>query len=238
MSFRSSADVAHHLGLRVISLNTGLSNTHYGAPARRIGRRVGLDRRRRRDSGRRGKHREHRGTSSAPTVSSSAMTRLSTPSCEGLMPASCAAECDRSQRDPVLPRARVEELAIALLESQRLERRAQRVGERSDTRPQWRAGRRARDSRIHRAMLASSACARQMFDVAFSRRMCCSRVLQSHAVRGPALLSTDTPMMRPAPVARTRRASQKTPACGPAVTSGTPSAASCRRDVAPNSPAA
>mmetsp|Transcript_11110 Transcript_11110/g.46200 ORF Transcript_11110/g.46200 Transcript_11110/m.46200 type:complete len:208 (+) Transcript_11110:1710-2333(+) len=47
------------------------------------------------------------------------------------------------------------------------------------------------------AMFASRACAVQMFEVALSRRMCCSRVCM--AMRRPLSpsASTDTPMMRP-----------------------------------------
>ena len=46
-------------------------------------------------------------------------------------------------------------------------------------------------------MLASSACAVQMFDVAFSRRMCCSRVCSAMRNAWRFFVSTDTPMMRP-----------------------------------------
>ncbi|MNL18250.1 hypothetical protein D3C87_1393880 [compost metagenome] len=47
------------------------------------------------------------------------------------------------------------------------------------------------------AMLASSTCAVQMLDVAFSRRMCCSRVCIARRRAGLPKRSTETPTRRP-----------------------------------------
>ena len=47
------------------------------------------------------------------------------------------------------------------------------------------------------AITASSTCAVQMFDVAFSRRMCCSRVCRARRWAGRPAASTDTPTRRP-----------------------------------------
>ena len=47
------------------------------------------------------------------------------------------------------------------------------------------------------AITASSDCAVQMFDVALSRRMCCSRVCSAMRNAGTPKRSFDTPMMRP-----------------------------------------
>ena len=46
-------------------------------------------------------------------------------------------------------------------------------------------------------MLASSTCAVQMFEVAFSRRMCCSRVCRASRSAGRPAVSVLTPTMRP-----------------------------------------
>ena len=64
-------------------------------------------------------------------------------------------------------------------------------------------------------MLASSACAVQMFDVAFSRRMCCSRVCSAIRYADRPLLSTDTPMMRPGTCRTYASLVAKNAACGP-----------------------
>ena len=47
------------------------------------------------------------------------------------------------------------------------------------------------------AMTASSTCAVQMFDVAFSRRMCCSRVCSASRYAGLPCESIETPTRRP-----------------------------------------
>ena len=64
-------------------------------------------------------------------------------------------------------------------------------------------------------MLASSACAVQMFDVAFSRRMCCSRVCSAIRNARRFLESTDTPMMRPGACRTNASRVAKNAACGP-----------------------
>jgi hypothetical protein len=51
---------------------------------------------------------------------------------------------------------------------------------------------------VHAAITASSTCAVQMFDVAFSRRMCCSRVCSARRYARPPSASTVTPTSRPA----------------------------------------
>ncbi|MNV21999.1 hypothetical protein D3C71_1129540 [compost metagenome] len=47
------------------------------------------------------------------------------------------------------------------------------------------------------AMLASNTCAVQMLEVAFSRRMCCSRVCMARRRAGLPKRSTETPTRRP-----------------------------------------
>ena len=47
------------------------------------------------------------------------------------------------------------------------------------------------------AVTASSTCAVQMLLVAFSRRMCCSRVCNASRSAGRPAVSTDTPTNRP-----------------------------------------
>ena len=56
-----------------------------------------------------------------------------------------------------------------------------------------------------------------MFDVAFSRRMCCSRVCSAIRYAGWPLASTDTPMMRPGACRTYASRVAKNAACGPAV---------------------
>ena len=72
------------------------------------------------------------------------------------------------------------------------------------------------------AITASSTCAVQMFEVAFSRRMCCSRVCSAmrSAVRPRA--STDTPMIRPGVWRLYASRVAKKAACGPPNPIGTP----------------
>ena len=47
------------------------------------------------------------------------------------------------------------------------------------------------------AITASSTCAVQMLLVAFSRRMCCSRVCNANRYAGSPAASRDTPTSRP-----------------------------------------
>ena len=65
------------------------------------------------------------------------------------------------------------------------------------------------------AMLARSACAVQMFEVAFSRRMCCSRVCSAMRYARWPRASTDTPMMRPGACRTNDSRVAKNAACGP-----------------------
>ncbi|MNH47604.1 hypothetical protein D3C79_1109350 [compost metagenome] len=64
-------------------------------------------------------------------------------------------------------------------------------------------------------MLASSTCEVQMLELAFSRRMCCSRVCS--AMRSAVLprASLDTPMMRPGIERLNSSRQAKKAACGP-----------------------
>ena len=71
-------------------------------------------------------------------------------------------------------------------------------------------------------MLASSACAVQMLDVAFSRRMCCSRVCSAMRYARLPCASTDTPMMRPGACRTCFSRVAKNAACGPPYPIGTP----------------
>ena len=80
------------------------------------------------------------------------------------------------------------------------------------------------------AMFASSACAVQMFDVAFSRRMCCSRVCSAIRYAVLPCASTDTPMIRPGAWRTwTVRAWRRTPRAARRSPSGRRSAGRCRR---------
>ena len=86
-------------------------------------------------------------------------------------------------------------------------------------------------------MFASNACAVQMLDVAFSRRMCCSRVCI--AIRRACLpwLSMETPITRPGMVRLNASLVAKNAACGPPKPIGTPKR--CELPIttsAPNSP--
>ena len=72
------------------------------------------------------------------------------------------------------------------------------------------------------AITASSTWAVQMLEVAFSRRMCCSRVCSARRWAGRPAASTDTPTRRPG--SERRRASRvaRKPAWGPPKPIGTP----------------
>ena len=65
------------------------------------------------------------------------------------------------------------------------------------------------------AMLASSTWAVQMFEVAFSRRMCCSRVWSAMRSAVRPRLSTETPMIRPGIARLCASLVAKKAACGP-----------------------
>ena len=64
-------------------------------------------------------------------------------------------------------------------------------------------------------MLASSTCAVQMLLVAFSRRMCCSRVWSAMRNAGRPCASTETPMIRPGAERLQAPRVAKKAACGP-----------------------
>lgn len=72
------------------------------------------------------------------------------------------------------------------------------------------------------AMTASSTWAVQMFDVAFSRRMCCSRVCSASRNAVLPLASRDTPMIRPGIWRRNSSLQDMNAACGPPKPIGTP----------------
>ncbi len=71
-------------------------------------------------------------------------------------------------------------------------------------------------------MIASSTCAVQMFDVAFSRRMCCSRVCRAMRSAGLPSASTDTPMIRPGSLRLNASRVAMNAAWGPPKPIGTP----------------
>ena len=64
-------------------------------------------------------------------------------------------------------------------------------------------------------MFASSAWAVQIFDVAFSRRMCCSRVASAIRYAFRPWASIETPMMRPGIWRTNAWRVAKNAACGP-----------------------
>ncbi len=72
------------------------------------------------------------------------------------------------------------------------------------------------------AITASSTWAVQMLDVAFSRRMCCSRVCRASRCAGRPAASTDTPTSRPGRDRRNSSRVARKPACGPPKPRGTP----------------
>ena len=65
------------------------------------------------------------------------------------------------------------------------------------------------------AITASSTCAVQMLLVAFSRRMCCSRVCSAMRSAGRPVASFETPMMRPGMWRLYSSFVAKNAACGP-----------------------
>ena len=71
-------------------------------------------------------------------------------------------------------------------------------------------------------MTASRTCAVQMLLVAFSRRMCCSRVWRAMRNAGWPCRSTEIPMMRPGVERRNASRVAKNAACGPPPPIGTP----------------
>ena len=71
-------------------------------------------------------------------------------------------------------------------------------------------------------MLASSTCAVQMFDVAFSRRMCCSRVCRASRSAGRPAVSVLTPTSRPGRARAADSWAAMKAACGPPKPIGTP----------------
>ena len=72
------------------------------------------------------------------------------------------------------------------------------------------------------AITASSTCAVQMFDVAFSRRMCCSRVCSVSRYAGLPCESTETPTSRPGIERLNASLQARKAACGPPKPNGTP----------------
>ena len=72
------------------------------------------------------------------------------------------------------------------------------------------------------AMTASSACAVHTLLVAFSRRMCCSRVCSASRRAGRPASSTDTPTRRPGSARANSSFVAMKPACGPPKPMGTP----------------
>ncbi len=72
------------------------------------------------------------------------------------------------------------------------------------------------------AMTASSTCAVQMLLVAFSRRMCCSRVCSASRIAGCPAASCDTPTRRPGITRLNLSCVAKNAACGPPNPIGTP----------------
>ncbi len=71
-------------------------------------------------------------------------------------------------------------------------------------------------------MLASRTWAVQMFEVAFSRRMCCSRVCSASRSAGRPAVSVLTPTMRPGIARAARSWAARNPAWGPPNPIGTP----------------
>ena len=70
--------------------------------------------------------------------------------------------------------------------------------------------------------MASSACAVQMLLVAFSRRMCCSRVCRARRSAGRPAESMDTPTSRPGRARANSSRVAMNPACGPPKAMGVP----------------
>ena len=83
-------------------------------------------------------------------------------------------------------------------------------------------------------MLASSTCAVQMFDVAFSRRMCCSRVCRASRSAGRPAVSVLTPTMRPGIARAADSRAVRKAACGPPNPIGTPKR--CAEPIAMSAP--
>ena len=159
---------------------------------------VGRNARRRRRPASRAQHRRPaRASSSRVTVSSSAMpTRVS------LM---------RRRLKPCRQRRLHQRIGVRRLDHDRVEERVVHAGDGRRAAPHRPAAAPA-DSPAGRcasapparatprsspAITASSTCAVQMLDVAFSRRMCCSRVCNASRIAGCPAASSDTPTSRP-----------------------------------------
>ena len=72
------------------------------------------------------------------------------------------------------------------------------------------------------AIIANNACAVQIFEVAFSRRMCCSRVCKAKRNALLPCASTDTPTKRPGILRLYASRVAMYAACGPPKPNGTP----------------
>jgi hypothetical protein len=85
------------------------------------------------------------------------------------------------------------------------------------------------------AITASSTCAVQMLLVAFSRRMCCSRVCKASRYAGAPAASFDTPTSRPGSDRASPSRTAMNAACGPPYPRGTPNR--CVEPTATSAPA-
>ena len=83
-------------------------------------------------------------------------------------------------------------------------------------------------------MLASSTWAVQMLEVAFSRRMCCSRVCSASRSAGRPPVSVLTPTNRPGSDRAALSRTAMNPACGPPYPIGTPNR--CAEPIAMSAP--
>ena len=141
----------------------------------------------------------------AAPAATSASTRAGLPASMAIAPKYC---CDRSFRSTAAPRAA---------------RPAAMVAARSCTRS---AIARSPSGPCHAAYIpaitARSTCAVQMFEVAFSRRMCCSRVCRVRRYAGFPSASTETPTSRPGRARLYASRVDKNAACGPPFPIGTP----------------
>ena len=125
-----------------------------------------------------------------PTWSSSMRRRLT--------PRSRAAGDDRGRPARHRGGDRVEELAVHHLDAALARGRRPARSPSGARAARSRAAPRARGSTAYiDAITASRTCAVQMFDVAFSRRMCCSRVCRASRYAGAPSASFETPTSRP-----------------------------------------
>ena len=89
------------------------------------------------------------------------------------------------------------------------------------------------------AITAKSTCAVQILEVAFSRRICCSRVCSAKRKAVLPCASTDTPTKRPGMVRLSASLVAIKPACGPPKPNGTPKRCELPTAIsAPHSPGA